>query len=85
MSCLGASGAGIGGGVAAGLGTTVGAVVGGVVGIPTTGLGLLVGAGAGAIHGPWVKLTGKGDGKEEVVEEGEGGNVKKGKGEQTPV
>ena len=70
-SILGASGAGIGGGVAAGLGTTVGAVVGGVVGIPTTGLGLLVGAGTGAVHGPWVKLTGKGDEKEKGNDEKE--------------
>ncbi|KAG9239945.1 hypothetical protein BJ878DRAFT_529285 [Calycina marina] len=66
----GASGAGIGGGIAAGIGTTIGAIVGGVVGIPTTGLGLLIGAGTGAIHGPWVKITGKGD--DLFLEKGDG-------------
>lgn len=52
----GAAGAGMGAGVGAGVGTLVGGVVGGVTAIPTTGLGLLIGAGTGAIHGPWVKL-----------------------------
>ncbi|KAH8593437.1 hypothetical protein B0O99DRAFT_596305 [Bisporella sp. PMI_857] len=68
----GAAGAGIGAGVAGGLGTVVGALVGGVVSIPTTGLGLLAGAGTGAIHGPWVKVPGLGkDGKQELVTEEE--------------
>ncbi|KAI1118212.1 hypothetical protein F5Y14DRAFT_447093 [Nemania sp. NC0429] len=53
----GAAGAGIGAGIAAGLGTTVGSLVGGLVSIPTTGLGILVGAGTGLVHGPWVKFT----------------------------
>ena len=53
----GAAGAGIGAGIAGGLGTLVGTLVGGVTAIPTTGLGLLIGAGTGAIHGPWVKLV----------------------------
>ncbi len=70
----GASGAGIGAGVGLGLGTVVGSVVGGVVAIPTTSLGLLVGAGTGAIHGPWVKLpdlSGKDDLTEQAYAEDE--------------
>lgn len=42
------------------------ALVGGVTSIPTTALGLLGGVGAGAINGPWVKLSGKKKGEEEV-------------------
>ncbi|OTB09534.1 hypothetical protein M426DRAFT_316079 [Hypoxylon sp. CI-4A] len=53
----GAAGAGIGAGVAGGVGTAVGSLVGGLVAIPTTGLGILVGAGTGLVHGPWVKFT----------------------------
>ncbi|KAI1337074.1 hypothetical protein F5Y15DRAFT_170753 [Xylariaceae sp. FL0016] len=53
----GAAGAGIGTGIAAGLGMTVGALVSGLAAIPTTGLGMLVGAGTGLVHGPWVKFT----------------------------
>lgn len=53
----GAAGAGIGAGIAAGLGMTVGSLVSGLVAVPTTGLGILVGAGAGLVHGPWVKFT----------------------------
>lgn len=53
----GAAGAGLGAGIATGLGMTVGSLVGGLVAIPTTGLGLLVGAGTGLVHGPWVKFT----------------------------
>jgi hypothetical protein len=52
----GAGGAGIGAGVGAGVGTLVGTIVGGVASVPTTGLGLLVGAGTGAVHGPWIKI-----------------------------
>jgi len=71
-------GAGIGTGLGAGVGTLVGAVVGGVTAIPTTGLGLLIGAGTGAIHGPWYKLDqekeeageGSHDGHEEDVGDG---------------
>jgi hypothetical protein len=63
----GAGGAGIGAGVGAGLGTVVGSIVGGVAAIPTTGLGLLVGAGTGAVHGPWIKIKGKNkDGEDEI-------------------
>lgn len=51
----GAAGAGIGAGIAGGLGTVVGSIVGGIAAIPTTGLGILIGAGTGAIHGPWVR------------------------------
>ncbi len=53
----GAMGGGIGVGVAGGLGMTVGAVVSGLTAIPTAGLGMLIGAGAGLVHGPWVKFT----------------------------
>lgn len=53
----GAAGAGIGAGIAGGLGMTVGTLVSGLVAIPTTGLGILVGAGTGLVHGPWVKFT----------------------------
>ncbi|ETS80002.1 hypothetical protein PFICI_07531 [Pestalotiopsis fici W106-1] len=62
----GAAGAGIGAGIAGGLGTVVGSLVGGIAAIPTTGLGILIGAGTGAIHGPWVKLV-----KDTVQEEDE--------------
>lgn len=55
----GATGGGIGAGVAGGLGTVIGSVVGGVVAIPSTGLGILIGAGTGLVHGPWVKFTDK--------------------------
>jgi len=50
----------------------VGSLVGGVTAIPTTGLGMLVGAGTGAIHGPWVTLTGKGkkEGEQDEVADG---------------
>ncbi|KAH0426978.1 hypothetical protein CcaCcLH18_09984 [Colletotrichum camelliae] len=51
-------GATVGAGLGAGLGTVVTGVVGGVAVIPTTAVGLLVGVGAGAIHGPWYKLGG---------------------------
>ncbi|KAH8673645.1 hypothetical protein BX600DRAFT_433262 [Xylariales sp. PMI_506] len=53
----GAAGAGIGAGIAGGLGTLIGGLVGGIAAIPTAGLGVLVGAGVGAVHGPWVKLV----------------------------
>ncbi|KAI0003609.1 hypothetical protein F4779DRAFT_621754 [Xylariaceae sp. FL0662B] len=53
----GAAGAGIGAGIAGGLGLTVGSLVSGLVAIPTTGLGIIVGAGTGLVHGPWVKFT----------------------------
>ncbi|KAH9907493.1 hypothetical protein F4778DRAFT_543319 [Xylariomycetidae sp. FL2044] len=53
----GAAGAGIGAGIAAGLGMTIGSLVSGLVAIPTTGVGMLVGAGTGLVHGPWVKFT----------------------------
>ncbi|GAW21924.1 hypothetical protein ANO14919_114510 [Xylariales sp. No.14919] len=53
----GAAGAGIGAGIATGIGMTVGSLVSGLVAIPTTGLGILIGAGTGVVHGPWVKFT----------------------------
>ena len=52
----GVGGAGIGAGVGMGVGTAVGTLVGGVTAIPTTGVGLLAGAGTGALHGPWFKI-----------------------------
>ncbi|KAH8924674.1 hypothetical protein BT69DRAFT_1296238 [Atractiella rhizophila] len=73
-------GAGIGAGIAGGLGAAVGSLLGGIVAIPTTALGLLVGAGVGVVHGPWVKLVeatvkeeeeGKKDGEEGIGEEKE--------------
>jgi hypothetical protein len=51
------AGAGIGAGSGMALGTATGVLVGGVLAIPMTGLGGLIGAGTGALHGPWVKLT----------------------------
>lgn len=63
-------GLGFGGGIGAasglGLGAGVGTVLGAILAVPSTGLGMLVGSGVGAIHGPWVKLGG---GKEEPFED----------------
>lgn len=70
----GAMGTGIGVGIASGLGVTVGSLVTGVVAIPTTGLGMLAGAGTGLVHGPWVKRpdsSGK-DEKHDDEEDGKG-------------
>ncbi|KAI8716566.1 hypothetical protein NCS52_00950700 [Fusarium sp. LHS14.1] len=53
----GAFGTGIGAGIASGIGVTVGTLLTGVVAIPTSGLGMLIGAGTGLVHGPWVKFT----------------------------
>jgi hypothetical protein len=50
-------GAGIGAGSGMAVGTAAGVLLGGVLAVPTTVVGGLVGAGAGAIHGPWAKLT----------------------------
>ncbi|KAK4635559.1 hypothetical protein CLAFUW4_00215 [Fulvia fulva] len=55
----GAAGGGIGLGTGLGLGTLVGTLLSGVLSIPTAGLGILIGAGVGAIHGPWIKVGGK--------------------------
>ena len=63
-----AGGAGIGVATGLGLGTVVGTVVGTVASVPTTALGGLVGAGTGAIKGPWIKLGG-GNEKEGGTEE----------------
>ncbi|KAK5946524.1 hypothetical protein PMZ80_000667 [Knufia obscura] len=56
-------GLGFGGGIGAatglGLGAGLGTVLGAVTAVPTAGLGMLVGSGVGAIHGPWIKLGGK--------------------------
>ncbi|KPM43745.1 hypothetical protein AK830_g2755 [Neonectria ditissima] len=53
----GAFGTGIGAGIASGIGVTVGTLLTGVVAVPTAGLGMLIGAGTGLVHGPWVKYT----------------------------
>ena len=53
----GAVGTGIGAGIASGIGITVGSLITGVVAIPTSGLGMLIGAGTGLVHGNWVKYT----------------------------
>jgi hypothetical protein len=64
-------GFGFGGGIGAasglGLGTGVGMLLGAITAVPATGLGMLIGTGVGAIHGPWVKLGGGKNGKEEHV------------------
>lgn len=69
-----AGGAGIGAATGLGLGAVVGTVVGAVASVPTTAVGGLVGAGTGAIHGPWIKLGDKKEknGKESGKEEKEG-------------
>lgn len=59
-----AGGAGIGTAVGMGLGTITGTIVGTVATIPGVLVGGLVGAGTGVIHGPWIKLGGKGKGAE---------------------
>ncbi|KAI9708377.1 MAG: hypothetical protein M1820_004081 [Bogoriella megaspora] len=64
------AGIGIGAATGLGLGTVVGAILGGVTAIPTSALGGLVGAGTGAIHGPWVKLGGDGFGSKETDHSG---------------
>ncbi|KAF7514315.1 hypothetical protein GJ744_000085 [Endocarpon pusillum] len=64
-----AGGAGIGAATGIGVGTLVGTLVGTVASVPTTALGGLVGAGTGAIHGPWIKLGGGGKEKEGGPEE----------------
>lgn len=76
-------GGGIGAGFGMGLGAVVGTVVGGVVSVPTTGLGLIAGAGTGAIHGPWFKVPGA-EGMKKNREGGEDGdeNNDVGKGEE---
>jgi hypothetical protein len=64
-------GFGFGGGIgaASGLGTgaALGTLLGGILMVPTTGLGMLIGTGVGAVHGPFVKLAGGKDGKTEEV------------------
>lgn len=53
----GAMGGGMGLGIAGGIGAAVGSILTGVVAIPTSGLGMLIGAGTGLAHGPWIKYT----------------------------
>ena len=63
-------GLGFGGGIGAatglGLGSGLGVLLGAITAVPTAGIGALVGTGVGAIHGPFVKLGGKGGKVEEV-------------------
>ncbi|KIW28754.1 uncharacterized protein PV07_04628 [Cladophialophora immunda] len=49
-------GGGIGAATGLGIGAGVGTVLGAIAAVPTTGLGMLIGSGVGAIHGPWIKL-----------------------------
>ncbi|KAH6995509.1 hypothetical protein BKA56DRAFT_608822 [Ilyonectria sp. MPI-CAGE-AT-0026] len=53
----GAVGAGIGAGIASGIGITVDSLITGIVAIPTSGFGMLIGAGTGPVRGHWVKYT----------------------------
>ena len=59
-------GGGIGAATGLGLGSGIGILLGAITAVPATGIGMLVGTGVGAIHGPFVKLGGK-DGKTEEV------------------
>ncbi|KAI1620897.1 hypothetical protein EDD37DRAFT_653211 [Exophiala viscosa] len=52
-------GGGIGAATGIGLGAGLGTVLGAIAMVPTTGLGMLVGTGVGAIRGPFIKLGGK--------------------------
>jgi hypothetical protein len=71
MQSGGWQGFGFGGGIGAatglGIGTGLGALLGAITAVPTTGLGMLIGTGVGAIHGPWVKLGGGKNGEVEEV------------------
>lgn len=70
------AGAGMGAGTGLALGGAVGTVTGGVLAVPLTAVGGLVGAGAGFVHGPWIKLTrGKEGPAVEEAEEGEPGAI----------
>jgi len=70
------AGLGIAGAVGMGLGNLVGVLTSAVVAIP----GTLVGAGVGALHGPWYKLTGR-SGKDEPPPPPEGAPEGEGEGE----
>jgi hypothetical protein len=66
----------MGAGTGIALGGAVGTLTGGVLAVPLTALGGLVGAGAGFVHGPWIKLTRGKDGPTIVAaEEGEPGAI----------
>lgn len=70
------AGAGMGAATGVGLGGVVGTLSGGILAVPLSALGGLVGAGAGAIHGPWIKLTRGEEGpKIEGAKEGEPGAI----------
>ncbi|KUI68925.1 hypothetical protein VM1G_04639 [Cytospora mali] len=71
------AGAGIGlsGAVGMGLGNLVGTLLSGVVAIP----GSLIGAGVGALHGPWYSLQDMVKGKGNQTEAGNGGKDAEGK------
>lgn len=61
------AGAGIGASTGMATGSATGVLLGGVLAVPTTALGGLIGAGTGALHGPWIKLT-RGDLGPEIKE-----------------
>ena len=71
MQSGGWQGLGFGGGIGAatglGLGAGLGTLLGAITAVPTAGIGMLVGTGVGAIHGPFVKLGGGKNGKVEEV------------------
>lgn len=64
-------GGGIGAATGMGLGAGLGTLLGAVTAVPATALGMLIGTGVGAVHGPWVKLGGK----EQKFEDADPGEV----------
>ena len=71
------AGAATGAATGIGLGGVIGTLSGGVLAVPLSGLGGLIGAGAGYFHGPWIKLT-RGENGPEITKakEGEPGAIK---------
>jgi hypothetical protein len=70
------AGAGIGASSGLAVGSGVGLLTGGILAVPMTGLGGLIGAGTGALHGPWIKLTRGDDGPRiEEAKENEPGAI----------
>ena len=67
----GTAGGGIGAGIAMSVGAVTGTLVTGLVSVPTVLLGGLVGAGTGAIHGPWFTIPGMGGKKKDQPSEEE--------------
>jgi hypothetical protein len=70
------AGAGMGAATGIGLGSVVGTLSGGILAVPLTAVGGLIGAGTGALHGPWIKLTRGEDGPQIAsAKEGEPGAI----------